>query len=871
MNVIDFDILNRLRQKPRLGQLSSIKADMEALEGTIVTDLLKTTQQISSGLTAQLGDYYKNKVKPAQDELLNSIIGLKQRGAEGQFAEKQAGMLDAMSRIEGINDSMERSIISMTTLEQRNKDLNEAFGISSLDAQIFADSLIDVYDKTGINQDALKQYAIDLSDFTNGFIASTNSVNKASDSQNAYTTSLLAGQKYLQQNLGISKELAVKFEEYAVTMKTSAIDLAKGFQDKDGFISELADKTGLSELQLTKNIIEDIAGLASDIRLEFGKSSSNLELAVMKARMLGTTMDKLSKVGSAVLDVEKSVGGEINYQLLTGQRLLVDGDKSFTQEMRLAKLRKDGPRQAELMYQILEQQQDTLQNNPIAMQEFAGLTGQSSEDVATMINNIERAKQLGITEFLKGPQKDLETKLAELKTKAEADLKNAKTGTDKSKAEQRLTEIKDFVIAPGKTTETAHEQLVQKNLGDITEYVKSFVTTYVRNNGKRVVSDEKGRKYDVKENAVDVQYLGDRIITALRGTDKKPSGLQTMKFDLKGMEAKFGAVYLYKDITSFDAKTGLFKTVKSDVDAVVGQLTNFSTAMSQLTTTIQAQRAKLITGSPAGEQEREKQVTKARTVRTTTKKARGGILDGPSHAQGGIQTAFGELEGGEAIINKKSTEKYTPLLSSINAAEGGETFSPKFKRGGIADKLIKGNSVYNIKNDYNTTNTYESKIDESIINNQTSNIVSNITSKFDAAMTKILNTNNQDSKVVNTNNQTNSIIENITSKFDSELTKILTTNTDVIQSQQKQFELSADVKTYQPTSANNLDMTKLTTVFEKLTTAISSMSSSPLDTKTLARDFADVMKTVNIQTTAVVKSNNSFGESSMNNASRYTS
>jgi hypothetical protein len=104
--------------------------------------------------------------------------------------------------------------------------------------------------------------------------------------------------------------------------------------------------------------------------------------------------------------------------------------------MRLAKLRKDGPRQAELMYQILEQQQDTLQNNPIAMQEFAGLTGQSTEDVATMINNIERAKQLGITDLLKGPQKDLEAKLAELKTKAEADLKNAKTGQDKEVAEK---------------------------------------------------------------------------------------------------------------------------------------------------------------------------------------------------------------------------------------------------------------------------------------------------------------------------------------------------------------------------------------------------------------------------------------------------
>jgi hypothetical protein len=47
---------------------------------------------------------------------------------------------------------------------------------------------------------------------------------------------------------------------------------------------------------------------------------------------------------------------------------------------------------------------------------------------------------------------------------------------------------------------------------------------------------------------------------------------------------------------------------------------------------------------------------------------------------------------------------------------------------------------------------------------------------------------NQDGNIVSNqnvvNNQASNVIKNITSKFDSELTKILTTNTDIIQSQQ---------------------------------------------------------------------------------------
>lgn len=68
------------------------------------------------------------------------------------------------------------------------------------------------------------------------------------------------------------------------------------------------------------------------------------------------------------------------------------------------------------------------------------------------------------------------------------------------------------------------------------------------------------------------------------------------------------------------------------------------------------------------------------------KLARGGILNGASHAQGGIDTPYGELEGGEAVINKRSTAMYAPILSQINEAGGGV----KFAKGGIlgANKTV---------------------------------------------------------------------------------------------------------------------------------------------------------------------------------------
>lgn len=54
-----------------------------------------------------------------------------------------------------------------------------------------------------------------------------------------------------------------------------------------------------------------------------------------------------------------------------------------------------------------------------------------------------------------------------------------------------------------------------------------------------------------------------------------------------------------------------------------------------------------------------------------SKFAEGGLLMGRKHAEGGIPTPFGQLEGGEFVVNRSATESFLPLLEKINGMGRG--------------------------------------------------------------------------------------------------------------------------------------------------------------------------------------------------------
>jgi len=97
----------------------------------------------------------------------------------------------------------------------------------------------------------------------------------------------------------------------------------------------------------------------------------------------------------------------------------------------------------------------------------------------------------------------------------------------------------------------------------------------------------------------------------------------------------------------------------------------------------------------------------ASTIQGFSKKARGGMIEeyanggmvhGRSHAQGGEKFAVGgrvvELEGGEAVINKRSTAMFRNQLSAMNAAGGGV----KFADGGLMNMPTFAQSQFNATN-----------------------------------------------------------------------------------------------------------------------------------------------------------------------------
>jgi hypothetical protein len=75
--------------------------------------------------------------------------------------------------------------------------------------------------------------------------------------------------------------------------------------------------------------------------------------------------------------------------------------------------------------------------------------------------------------------------------------------------------------------------------------------------------------------------------------------------------------------------------------------------------------------------------------------ANGGMVHGNSHAQGGEKFSVGgrvvELEGGEAVINKRSTAMFRGQLSAMNAAGGGV----KFADGGLLNQPSFTQSQFN--------------------------------------------------------------------------------------------------------------------------------------------------------------------------------
>lgn len=308
--------------------------------------------------------------------------------------EMRMGVVDlnrGLGKLNSINENIGKSFTDLakksTFLEQRNSALNKSFGITSDAAFTLSTDLQKTAGKIGISGVQAMKYAGSLKKL----LPTMQQHNK---SNNETYQGLQMVQHAMQTGMGLSEEQANAYTEYAGSAANNASQMMAVAQK----VADTVDPKGT--MGAMKMITQGIADAGSVIQLQYGRIPGTLEMAVVKASKLGFTLEDLQGAADNLLDIESSIGQELEYQLLSGHRLVDDQGNSLTNLYRQAAIQGDMSKQADIMNKIVQDEGETLENNMFARQEMAKMLGIQESQLASAIQKqkiLEKAGEAGIT------------------------------------------------------------------------------------------------------------------------------------------------------------------------------------------------------------------------------------------------------------------------------------------------------------------------------------------------------------------------------------------------------------------------------------------------------------------------------------------
>ena len=310
------------------------------------------------------------------------------------------------SQLVQFNNNIERTFTNAakeaTYFEERLSALNENFGISSKAASQLAQGLEktrsalngtekgskELADSVKISNLQMQQYAFNIKKMLP-------TLNQASDAMagSRLQRSLIRGQRILKTNIGLTDEQTNSYTQFAAAGEfgiDAQLRLTKA-------ISGGAD--GVDSLGTFKMITQEIADAGAEIQLQYGRLPGSLEGAVLKAKKLGFSLQEVTKIGDTLLNIESSIGAELEYQLLSGKRLLDKDGKSLTNKYREATLQGNATKQAETLEEIVQSQGEVLEKNLFARKQLAKTMGIEEKQLASAIQKqkiLEKASEYGI-------------------------------------------------------------------------------------------------------------------------------------------------------------------------------------------------------------------------------------------------------------------------------------------------------------------------------------------------------------------------------------------------------------------------------------------------------------------------------------------
>ena len=401
----------------------------------------------SDNLNTKLADLDVGDIAPGYDELNKLIVKFQDN------ISKSNNLFEA--QIDQLRKNQKAVLSytkSLTAFEQRNVRIQKIFKLNTEESAVLGKEIDKIAVRFNRSGATVRKYTSDLNKLIPGFQNTITSGGKAGDS-------LLKIQDAFQQQLGLSGDLANSFALFSggnEEVLTSQLQIVKGIE---------AQTNGLIN---ARDIVGDISGLSANLQLQFGKIPGNLELAVLKARTLGVSFADIAKTGNELLNVESSINNELEYQLLSGKRLVDQNGKSLTQQFRTAAIQGDANAQADALTKIIETQGSTIENNVFARQQLAKTLGMEEGQLSKIVQQRKLVSNLGAESLLGLQGADLEEGIEKFKKGFKGDINDLDdllSSFDNRSTDQMLVEVLGKLEAQlGAGTNTAEVLKQQKKI-----------------------------------------------------------------------------------------------------------------------------------------------------------------------------------------------------------------------------------------------------------------------------------------------------------------------------------------------------------------------------------------------------------------------
>ena len=262
---------------------------------------------------------------------------------------------------------------ALSKADKETGELAKAFGTSYSEAASLRNELNTIANLSG-----------DVHITTSALQKSLIAVNKEFGTATTFSGELLKDFTHLTEVAGYTNEAAARLSKISVATGTDLSDnTAKILGQAKAF--NATNKLALNE----KEIVEEVAKASKATTLSLGMQPGKLAQAVLQAKALGSSLEKVEAMSQSLLNFESSISSELEAELLTGKDMNLERARMYALNNDIAGVAR------EIAGQIGSAAEFT-KMNVIQQEALAKSVGMNREDLAASLIEREALSKIGV-------------------------------------------------------------------------------------------------------------------------------------------------------------------------------------------------------------------------------------------------------------------------------------------------------------------------------------------------------------------------------------------------------------------------------------------------------------------------------------------